>query len=213
MFNNIYLVRTAFFKRFEKFWTELLHEVCRMILRNADCTTSRLQCTCQFTERVIMWFATSPCYFRPLRSENSRQKSLFHTSCQAPRCTPTGNAAVLTVLIWIFLHNPRLWVDGDTSLYTVTARNTGETSTLQNKHILVLVVCFCSNSTYPDARSDTFGSQCSPSTFTPLTPHRFPIAGSSACLFVVVKGSDMMRAMGGVGESGTQCRVRGSTRP
>ena len=159
-----------------------------------------------------MWFATSSCYFRPHTSENSRQKSLFHVSCQAPRCTRTGNGAVLNV-IWTFVHSPRLWVDGDTSLYTVTARNTGETSSLQNKHILVLVICFCSNSTYPDTRSDTFGSQCSPSSMlTPLTPHRFPIAGSSACLFVV-KWSDMMRAMGGVGESGTWCRVRGSTGP
>ena len=159
-----------------------------------------------------MWFATSSCYIRPLRSENSRQKSLFHASCQAPRCTPTGNAAVLNV-ICTFLLSPRLWVDGDTSLYTVTAHNTGETSALQNKHILVLVVCFCSNSTYPDTRSDMFGSQCvASSKFTPLTPHRFPIAGSSACLFVV-KGSNMMQVMGGVGERGTRCRVRCSTGP
>ena len=138
--------KPPFFNRFEKFWTELLQERCKMILWNAtDCTTSHLQFTCQFTERVIMWFATSSYYFRPLRYENSRQTSSFHASCQAPRCTPTGNSAILNVLICNFLHSPRLWVDGDTSLYTETARNIGETSTLQNKHIPVLVVCFCSN--------------------------------------------------------------------
>lgn len=165
----------------------------------------------KFMEHVITWFATSSCYFRPLRREISPQKSLFHASCQAPLCTPIGNTSVLNVLICTLLHSARLWVVGDTSLYTVTARNIGGTSTLQNKNIFVLVVCFCSKSTYPDTRSDTFCSQCSPSSmFTPFAPHRFPIAGSSACLFVV-KVSDMMRAVGGVGESGTRCRLRGST--